>query len=321
MFYFNEIKTIVWYRIISILRQTKIYPLLYKSYWHSLFFKNNKPNYNNYFSATPNKGAGIGHQISNWIAGYWFSKQFNLNFAHTPFPSKDWEFFLGFGSDEISVDDLVKNKRFKKILIPLFDEYNKKEIDMIKKIINSYGDSNVVFMCEQDQFYRDQFGVMDVIKEKFYQAKSREGEHLIYDPKKFNIALHIRRGDILKNLKSNKNHSMRLQSNEYFFNVLENTLRMIKTKKKIKIYLFSQGEKSKFDQFRYFSNIEFCLDMTAKETFLHLVFSDILIMSKSSFSYKPGLLNNGLKVCPNNFWHSYPKTKDWMIVNENFSII
>ena len=29
---------------------------------------------NQYFAAIPNRGAGIGHQLANWIAGYWFDQ-------------------------------------------------------------------------------------------------------------------------------------------------------------------------------------------------------------------------------------------------------
>ena len=43
---------------------------------------------------------------------------------------------------------------------------------------------------------------------------------------------------------------------------------------------------------------------------------DILILSKSSFSYKAGLISNNLKIAPSNFWHAYPKNKKWKIINE-----
>ena len=45
------------------------------------------------------------------------------------------------------------------------------------------------------------------------------------------------------------------------------------------------------------------------------------ITSKSSFSYKPALLNkNGIKVCPRNFWHGYPDTKDWIMCDNDGNI-
>jgi hypothetical protein len=47
--------------------------------------------------------------------------------------------------------------------------------------------------------------------------------------------------------------------------------------------------------------------------------ADLLITSKSSFSYKPALLSKGLKVCPKDFWHGYPDTSDWILVDEKGS--
>jgi len=51
--------------------------------------KNNEANNIGYYTAVPNRGAGIGHQLANWIAGYWFACQFGLEFAHTPFASEN----------------------------------------------------------------------------------------------------------------------------------------------------------------------------------------------------------------------------------------
>ena len=54
-------------------------------------------------------------------------------------------------------------------------------------------------------------------------------------------------------------------------------------------------------------------------SFLHLIRADILITSKSSFSYKPALMNDAIKVCPRNFWHSYPSDKNWILVENDGS--
>ena len=80
--------------------------------------------------------------------------------------------------------------------------------------------------------------------------------------------------------------------------------------------MFSQGNEENFFEFNEFPNIHFCLDMGAQESFLHMVYADALITSKSSFSYKPALLSRGIKFVPENFWHGYPKSKDWILLNE-----
>src|ERR1017187_5754536 len=76
---YQKAKRRLWLIIVAKFRKRAIYRIIYKSYWHSKFHtpKVTGLTINNYFSAVPNPGAGIGHQLANWIAGYWFAKQFN----------------------------------------------------------------------------------------------------------------------------------------------------------------------------------------------------------------------------------------------------
>ena len=305
------------------LRNTRLYKYCYPSYWHSLLVRKkglaNKDNL--YFAARPNPGAGIGHQIANWIAGYWFAKVFGLHFAHIPFCSDRWEEFLGFYQDERLMIDL-KHNGYKIVRLQKFDEDNQKERERIETIIASYAGQKVVFLAEQDQFYRDQFGVMDEIQKKFYSASARSKDRLIFNNDSYNIALHVRRGDIMEDTnKSKSNIEMRYQGNKYFFQALKTAIEYLKDKENVQIYLFSQGKVKDFPEFAGIDNLHFCLDMNAKDSFLHMVYADALITSKSSFSYKPALLNRGIKFCPSNFWHGYPKTKDWILLDEKGNLV
>jgi hypothetical protein len=315
--FFEKVQNKLWAKLVQYTRKTVFYPFIYASYWHLLLGRKEIQSKEFcYYTAQPNVGAGIGHQMANWIAGYWFSQQFELPFAHIPFSSSKWESFLGFGEGEKVVEDLLK-KGFKMVKLPLFDEYNKAELVFNKKIMASYSNQKVVFVAEQDQFYGDQFGVMEVIKEKFHTAPARMKDQLIFDTESFNIAIHVRRGDIVIGQENkNPNLLMRWQGNDYFEKVLRKTIEVIKTEKPIAIYLFSQGEKKDFTEFKSFENLHYCLDMNAQDSFLHMVMADLLITSKSSFSYKPALLSNGIKICPQNFWHSYPLTDDFILADD-----
>lgn len=317
---FNKIKRRLRAETVTVFKKKSYYHKIYTAYWHYRFSDGNKSgSYLNYYSAVPNSGAGIGHQMANWIAGYWYANQFGLQFAHIPFSCKKWESFLGFCTSEIKVADLLNNG-YKKVRLPLFDEFNFQEVELQKKIIASYQYKKVVFVAEQDQGYQDQFGVMVDIKQKFHAAETRKKDNLIYDKQSFNIAIHVRRGDIVIGQENqNPNLLLRWQDNDYFEKVLHTVVDTIQTDKPIAIYLFSQGTVNDFPEFEQFSNINFCLDMNAQDSFLHMVFADLIITSKSSFSYKPALLSNGIKVCPQNFWHGYPNTKDWIMVDKEGS--
>lgn len=307
----------IWSDVVRYSWKKKYYPFLYKSYWHFLFNKKYHTGDNNtlYYAARPNPGAGIGHQMANWNAGYWWAKQFGLRFAHIPFSTKSWNDFLGFGEGEITVKELKVNG-YKTRRLPLFREDHPREVQLQRDIITSYSGRKVVFVAEQDQSYKNQYGVMDDIQWKFYNASSRKNDNLLYDSNYYNIAVHARRGDIMSN-PNNPNFKMRILSNQYFFNALKGALELVKTDKEVHIYFFSQGTSADFPEFDEFKNLHWCFDMIAQQSFLHMVYADLLITSKSSFSYKPALLNKGIKVCPKDFWHGYPDSDDWILCDSH----
>lgn len=314
--FFHKARKRLWYIIVNRTKKSRFYPLLYLSFWHYLLTRNKSlDTLSLYYSARPNSGAGIGHQMANWIAGYWYAQRFGLRFAHIPFSSNKWEEFLGFGYGEISAQKL-KLKGFKTRLLPLFEDGNQEGFEVNKKIIQSYAGKKVVFIAEQDQFYAQQYGVMDTLKEKFFNAPSRKEDKILYDKENFNIAIHVRRGDILAN-PNNSNLAMRYLANDYYFMVLKQVLSAIHSQKPVHIYIFSQGTKNDFPEFAKFENLHWCLDMSAQESFSHMIYADILITSKSSFSYKPALISNGIKICPRNFWHGYPQRNDWILCEDN----
>lgn len=322
----DKVKVKSWNKLVSLLKGSKFYPFLYRSYWHSLFNKGKSDvNMKQYYAARPNPGAGIGHQLANWIAGYWFAQKFNLNFAHIPFSTKKWEDFLGFGENETSVLELL-NQGYKLRRLPLFDENNKKGVALNKRIIASYRGTPVVFLAEQDQFYMEQFGVIPILKQKFNSAKARHKDVIVFDPERFNIAVHVRRTVIIDSkviVEDETQRAKRWLSNDYYEKVLEQVLKNISLKKPVSIYIFSTGKAEEFSDFEKYGDVKFCSDMDEYASFLHLIKADLLITSKSSFSYKSALMNNGIKVCPRNFWHGYPTSKDWIMVENDgtFNIV
>lgn len=293
------------------------YLLSFHSYWHYLLNKKKSHNQNAtcYYAARPNIGAGIGHQMANWIAGLWFSRLFKLKFASIPFSTDKWDQFLGFGADETQYYDLIK-QGYKVRRLPKFNENNKEEVELTQAIINSYSGTKTILLAIQDQYYRDQYGVMNDLKQKFSNAPARKNDHIVYDKTKFNIAVHVRRIVIIekKIIEEDKaNKAKRWLSNDYYEKVLKQVLENIQTDKPIAIWLFSTGKPEEFEEFKKYGEVHFCSDMDEYRSFAHLIFADLLITSKSSFSYKPALMNNGIKVCPRNFWHGYPDSKDWIL--------
>lgn len=322
---FDEIAFRVMYRIKRKrvnLKGKDYYFKLYPSYWHKKS-KNGSGTDDLYLTEVVAYGAGIGHQLANWNAGFWFARYFGINYAYSPFTSSavpyrpnKWDHVLGFGEEEITAENLLK-ARFKKVQLPYFDERNPKHIQVIRSIIESYSGQKVVFFAEENQFYHDQFGVMDDISNKFFNAPARSEDKLIYDSAYYNVALHIRRQVVIDSKMIEENEEQRAKrwtGNEYYEEVLK-TLVNMDVGKPIKIHVFSTGKPEEFESFKKYGDVRFCSDLDEYASFVHLVYADLLVTSKSSFSYKPALMSKGIKVCPDGFWHGYPDKPDWFIVS------
>ena len=261
------------------------------------------------------------------MAGYHLAQLFGLKFAHIPFTTQaqpyeasKWDAILGFGDGEVTFKELKRQGR-KVVRLPRFHLDKTEEVDVIRRIIASYSDQKVVFLCEQDQFYRELNTLIPDLQRKFYAAAARKEDHLEYDSANYNIAIHVRRGDIMAD-PTNKNLAMRYLSNDYFEKVLTQVVEHVKqtTDKPLHIWFFSQGKPEDYPEFAHFENLHWCMDMKAMPSFLHMVYADLLITSKSSFSYKPALLSRGIKVCPENFWHGYPNSPDWVMVDNDGNV-
>ncbi|MEO5682383.1 MAG: hypothetical protein ABIQ88_07055 [Chitinophagaceae bacterium] len=298
----------------------------YAAYWHYKLYGSLQENtipgtgLQHYIAERPNYGAGIGHQLANWNAGLYYAQLFKQGFAHFPFSNKKWEFFLGFGENETDANALLRDRSFKKVRLPRFNSESETERVLIDKIIHSYRSKKVLFILAQDQSYMRQCDTAPFLSAKFFNATARKDNQLFYDGANFNIAVHIRRGDIAasKNTAST-DWEERWLNNDYYVAIVKQVLAVLNTHQNVHIYLFSQGVKEDFAEFLQFSNMHYCLDVNAYDSFLHMVYAEMLISSKSSFSYKPALLSKGIKICPGNFWHSYPASADFVLAGDNAS--
>ncbi len=291
----------------------------FKSYWHYLLAGRSKKNAmlatrctSHFIGEKPNYGAGIGHQMGNWNAGYYFSTYYGLTFAHFPFSSQKWEDLLGFGENEVKANTLLEDKSLKKIRLPRFD--CNKHLQLIENIINSYQHSPALFLLAHDQSYDRQCDTYLALSNKFFSASARQKDAVFYKAGAFNIAIHIRRGDVAAMRESDKaNWKQRWLNNNYYTTVLEQVLEVVRNNSRVEVFIFSEGQKEDFSEFSGFDNIHYCLDVSAYDSFVHMVYADLLISSKSSFSYKPALLSKGIKISPADFWHSYPVSSDFIL--------
>ena len=128
-----------------------------------------------------------------------------------------------------------------------------------------------------------------------------------------NIAVHVRRGD-------STNNKRRFVGHQYFVNVLDSITKYLESQsREYSIQLYSEGKPEDLPEFRKYNNLTYRLNDDHFDTLHHMVCADILVMSKSTFSYLPALLNAGGIIVYKPFWLLPPKPleSEWLIADQD----
>lgn len=149
---------------------------------------------------------------------------------------------------------------------------------------------------------------------------------LDYENRPVIVAVHIRRPSMHKNIDIAEHHNgldvksikdvdnlpfSRFTNNKYFLDTIKKIRTMYKEKNTSVLFkIFSEGDEENFEIFKS-DDVELCLNKNISNTFSCLVNSDVLVMSKSSFSYAAAILSLG-RIYYTNFWHR--KASHWLIV-------
>ena len=267
-----------------------------------------------YLTAIPNPGAGIGHQMSNWIAGLHYAGVFGLTYAPMPFSDPKWDRLLGLSEGRVPLRELIR-QGYKQVRLPRFSE-NEEELSHIRSLLEAYPGRRVVFRLERDQFFRDLYLEADALQKSFWSSPARAEDPPVRSDRGLLCAVHIRRGDIGKASPA-PGMEKRWMSGEYYLKLLQELSAL---ELPIEYEIYSQGSEADFPELKGLGSMTFMPEASEEETFLAFARSDILISAKSSFSYKPALLNRGLKICPRNFWHGYPEAPDFILAEDDGSL-
>ena len=146
--------------------------------------------------------------------------------------------------------------------------------------------------------------------QKSYSRDRNDTPH--FQHKDVNIAVHVRRGDSTHNTR-------RFVEHQYFVNVLKSITTQLKAKKQTyTIQLYSEGHIHDLPEFQEFKHLTYRLNDDHLDTFHHMACADILIMSKSTFSYVPALLNPTGLIIYKPFWILSPGNTDrWVEADEH----
>lgn len=147
---------------------------------------------------------------------------------------------------------------------------------------------------------------LNELRSKFSYQKKENRDYL-------HIGIHIRRGDV-----SNIKNSNRFLPNDYYLNILKQIKKI--TDHNLKIDIFSEKNSCEsFDIFtKNFSNCHIHLDTNLKDCWKTLINSDILIMSKGSFSFIPAIYNQNIVIYNKGLsWQDRISLESWIKYNPN----
>ncbi|WP_145954949.1 hypothetical protein [Polynucleobacter hirudinilacicola] len=198
--------------------------------------------------------------------------------------------------------------------IPSNEQCDDKVYQEIDRFIQNNPDSNIAFKISQNLSGDYEYAST---KAWFLNAYSKARESypipLLFSPNKLNIALHIRRGDLLPG-RQFSDLSSRMLPDAWYLEVLNTILSNLPGL--VAIHIYSEGKDGRycseagvpFSWKEYFQNsgheIHEYIDGDFMGTFHHLLHADLLIGSKSGMSHLAGMLGNQVKLMPE-MWHSY----------------
>src|SRR3972149_24046 len=246
-----------------------------------------------YLSTLPNVGAGVGHQFAEWNCGFLLAKRYGLTFVHRRFAI--WEDFLRFGEGEVGYTDIFPLPPGKRVVhLPMLDLQSEQGISQLEKSVETTNDGDLLHLAYGQNMF-DQTATAGMVSRKYWLTHTPS---TIYKTGSMKVGVHIRRGDILR-LPPDECAS-RILPNSYYVAQIESLKSIYPS---LDIHIFSEGDPSQFSELGHYA---LHLNENHFESFNNLASADILILSRSGFSYLAGLVSSGLKITPYPWWHKFP---------------
>ena len=114
-----------------------------------------------------------------------------------------------------------------------------------------------------------------------------------FDKNYFNIAIHIRRANKydIEKLNNSRKHYDIIPGTDVPNDLYKDIINQLKQYKNHKIHIYSQGNKLDFN---FGDDIILHLNEDLENTFVDLVFADVLVIAPSSLSYSAGLISDNI---------------------------
>jgi hypothetical protein len=256
-----------------------------------------------YVFAFQNHQAGFGHRLTNWAMALHTAVMLNTTFAHTSFDGgggqhgnyNGWDKWLSFTTGEWGLDDVLKKPGLKRTTLPSvggYYGYNEAVQDKWREVIKGpggrnapdTGPCNVLYQVPDDQWMFDISSTTKAIMAwKFAERATPKPAVEGWSEEEVNVAVHVRFGDQYPTPEHVHARVIR--------ETVLPALRAAGVRARTHVHVFAEdktGPKLPFlDALGREENVAVSYHPAAdpQTSFWHLVQSDFLVMSFSSFSW------------------------------------
>ena len=265
-----------------------------------------------YVLAIPHYTTGIGHSVMELITAVVRAQRWGLKYLHMPL-REPWEDFFSFGVNEDQYADVMARKP---IIIDLpyipFPDHPEQE-GWLRDLIQGFrSEQLVVFRLFPKTSVFAQSEGSSFLRGKYMKRRIEDPIENLLEDGKVNVAIHIRRGDIMAMMKAGVGSWKERYVDLDYFVDLAKEVEDLCGRDRVCFNIFSQGDLADFQAFDCLSNVHYRLDYDVFASFHNLAMADVLVGSPSSFSYLPSLFSDGVKIFRSPFWHDLPDAPGWV---------
>lgn len=232
------------------------------------------------------RGDGFGAQYQAIMSGIALCEFEKYKYFHTPFVS----------IQHLHSDEIEKMNEFIGIKNEIYDDVTLQKIQENLRVVMEFEDAH--YHCKNPSiYYSDK--VLKQIRFWYFSTEKPKFDNV-------DIAIHIRRGDV------HSGWAERYTDNNEYKKIIQS----LKLKyPAYKITIVSEGNIEDFKDFELEDSC-FLLNGDVTVAFHTMVTAKVLVMSKSSFSYTPAILNSNT-IYYMKFWHN--PLDQWLSVHELLS--
>lgn len=252
-------------------------------------------------------------QLLRQLSTIAFIRSFGFSYIHTPLSEvqhnvnndKDW---TNRWESFFQLSNFVDTTEYKSKEFKVVEDLNELMSILIKR---GHVNAPQYYQISDCHSYTNSHpSAYELIKKEFRESYdlTKRSPNLLYEEDVLNIAIHVRRGDVTKEMRPERFTSAKKLAKA--IQEIENVLHS----SDYKITLFCINEYEDLKELES-NNVRLIHELDIFDVLDHLIHADVLVTSISTVSYISAIANEGI-VIYDPFWH--PPLRDWINMEEDF---